>query len=304
MPGRDDIETWEKNRRQLQGLPVIRRNVAGIDLGSERHWVCAPTVDGSSREIASFGATTPELIGMAEWLKERQVESVAMESTGVYWIAPHEVLEAQGLQVLLVDTRQLARVPGRDKKTDPTDCEWIQRLHSCGLLRGSFRPEEAVCMLRTLVRDKANLVAESGDWVRRMQKSLDQMNVRVHRAVSDIDGVTGMAILRAIVGGERDAQKLAKLRDRRCSKTEEEIAEQLSGHWREDHLFSLQQALKMYDAVQERIAAYEKEILRKLGGDGTRMSSRNKRRRLCRTPTRQRRSKTAGRSRSGKRYTE
>ena len=188
-----------------------------------------------------------------------------MESTGVYWIAPHEVLEAQGLQVLLVDTRQLARVPGRDKKTDPTDCEWIQRLHSCGLLRSSFRPEEAVCMLRTLVRDKANLVAECGDWLRRMQKSLDQMNVRVHRAVSDLDGVTGMAILRAITGGERDALKLAKLRDPRCSKTEQEIAEQLSGHWREDHLFSLQQALNMYDAVQERIAAYEKEILRKLG---------------------------------------
>jgi transposase len=264
MPGRDDIETCENNRRQLQGLPVIRRNVAGIDLGSERHWVCASTSDRSGREIAHFGATTPELIRLAEWLKERHVESVAMESTGVYWIAPHEVLEGQGLQVLLVDTRQLARVPGRDKKTDPTDCEWIQRLHSCGLLRGSFRPEEAICLLRTLVRDKANLVAESGDWLRRMQKSLDQMNVRVHRAVSDIDGVTGMAILRAIAGGERDALTLAKLRDRRCSKTEQEIAEQLSGHWREDHLFSLQQALKMYDAVQERIAAYETEILRKL----------------------------------------
>jgi len=197
MPGREERETWEKSRRQLEGLPVIRRGVAGIDLGSEQHWVCAPTLDRSGREVARFGATTAELIGMAEWLKARQVESVAMESTGVYWIAPHEVLEAQGLQVLLVDTRQLAQVPGRDKKSDPTDCEWIQRLHSCGLLRGSFRPEEAVCMLRTLVRDKANLVAESGDWLRRMQKSLDQMNVRVHGAVSDIDGVTGMAILRA-----------------------------------------------------------------------------------------------------------
>jgi transposase len=265
MPGRADIETSENTRRQLQGLPLIRRNVAGIDLGSERHWVCAPTPDGSGREITSFGATTAELLRMAEWLKARQVESVAMESTGVYWIAPHEVLEAHGLQVLLVDTRQLARVPGRDKKTDPTDCEWIQRLHSCGLLRGSFRPEEAICMLRTLVRDKANLVAERGDWVRRMQKSLDQMNVRVHRAVSDMDGVTGMAILRAIAQGERDAQKLAQLRDRRCSKTPDEIAEQLTGHWREDHLFSLQQGLQMYDAVQERILAYEQEIVRKLG---------------------------------------
>jgi len=266
MPGRDDAATSQNNnRRQLQGLPVLRRNAAGIDLGSERHWVCAATLDGSGREIASFGATTPELLRLAEWLKARQVESVAMESTGVYWIAPHEVLEAQGFEVLLVDTRQLARVPGRDKKTDPTDCECIQRLHSCGLLRGSFRPEEVVCMLRTLVRDKANLVGERGDWLRRMQKSLDQMNVRVHRAVSDIDGATGMAILRAIAEGERDAQKLAQLRDPRCSKTEQEISEQLSGHWREDHLFSLQQALKMYDAVQERIAAYEKEILRKLG---------------------------------------
>ena len=265
MPGRAAIETSENNRRQLQGLPVIRRNVAGIDLGSEQHWVCAPTRDGSGREITSFGATTAELLRMAEWLKARHVESVAMESTGVYWIAPHEMLEAQGLQVLLVDTRQLARVPGRDKKTDPTDCEWIQRLHSCGLLRGSFRPEEAICMLRTLVRDKANLVAERGDWVRRMQKSLDQMNVRVHRAVSDIDGVTGMAILRANAHGERDGQKLAQLRDPRCSKTQEEIAEQLSGHWRQDHRFSLQQGLKTYDAVQERIAAYENEIVRKLG---------------------------------------
>lgn len=253
------------NRRQLGGLPMLRPRVAGIDIGSERHWVCAPTEDERGREITDFGATTPELIRMAEWLKQRRVESVAMESTGVYWIAPHEVLEAHGLEVLLVDTRQLARVPGRDKKTDPTDCEWIQRLHGCGLLRGSFRPQEAICMLRTLVRDKANLVAECGDWVRRMQKSLDQMNVRVHRAVSSIEGMTGMAILRAIVAGQRDAKQLAKLRDPHCKKSEEEIAEQLTGHWREDHLFSLKQALKMYDTIQERITAYEEEILRKLG---------------------------------------
>jgi len=187
-----------------------------------------------------------------------------MESTGVYWIAPYEVLEGAGLAILLVDTRQLARVPGRDRKSDPTDCEWIQRLHSCGLLRGSFRPPEEVCQLRTLVRDRGNLVAEAGDWVRRMQKSLDEMNVRVHRAVSDIDGVTGMAIVRAIVEGERDARKLAKLRDPRCRKSEQAIAEQLSGHWRGDHLFSLRQGLKMYDAIQERLGDYDQEILRTL----------------------------------------
>jgi transposase len=250
--------------KQIEGLPVVRRQVTGLDLGSEQHWVCAPAADAAGREVAAFGATTAELVRLAEWLQQRHVESVAMESTGVYWIAPHEVLEAAGLEVLLVDTRQLARVPGRDKKSDPSDCEWIQRLHSCGLLRGSFRPPEQVCILRTLVRDKANLVAAAGDWLRRMQKSLDQMNVRLHRAVSDIEGVTGMAILRAIVAGERDASKLAQLRDRRCRKSEQEIAEQLRGHWREDHLFSLRQSLEMYDAIQQRIAEYDREIVRKL----------------------------------------
>jgi transposase len=245
------------------GLPVIRTGAAGIDLGSEIHWVCAPKADGTGREVATFGATTPELERMAAWLKERKVETVALESTGVYWIAPHEVLEGHGFELVLVNTRDLARVPGR-KKTDRVDCKWIQRLHSCGLLQGSFRPAEAVCMLRTLVRDKAILVAEAADWLRRMQRSLDQMNVRVHRAVSDIDGVTGMAIIRAIGNGERDARRLAKLRDGRCGKSEEEIAEQLSGHWRDDYLFSLKQALKMYDAIQKQIAEYEQEILARM----------------------------------------
>lgn len=178
-------------RSQLRGLPMVRPEVAGIDLGSERHWVCAPTKDGSGREIADFGAMTAELVRMAEWLLERKVKSVAMESTGVYWIAPHEVLEGKGLEILLVNTRQLSQVPGRSKKTDPVDCEWIQRLHSGGLLNGSFRPKEQICMLRTLVRDKSNIVAEAGDWLRRRQKSLDQMNVRVHRAESPIDARNG-----------------------------------------------------------------------------------------------------------------
>jgi transposase len=142
----------------MEGLPIVRAKVAGMDIGSERHWVCAPGLEGSGREVADCGATTPELVQLAEWLKERKIESVALESTGVYWIALQEVLE-KNFEVLLVDTRQLARVPGRNKKTDPSDCEWIQRLHSCGLLNGSFRPQEQVCMLRTLVRDKANLVA-------------------------------------------------------------------------------------------------------------------------------------------------
>jgi len=139
--------------RPIAGLPIVRAQVAGMDIGSEGHWVCAPGLEGSGREVADFRATTAELGRMAEWLKERKVESVAMESTGVYWIAPHEALE-KDFEVWLVDTRQLARVPERNKKTDPSDCEWIQRLHSCGLLNGSFRPQEQVCMLRTLYATK------------------------------------------------------------------------------------------------------------------------------------------------------
>lgn len=263
MTADQDRRSKQGHGEKVEGLPILRPNVAGIDVGSQEHWVCAPALSGEGREVRVFGATTPELEKLAAWLKERGVESVAMESTGVYWIALHEVLERHGFEVLLVNTRELARVPGRSK-TDRRDCEWIQRLHSCGLLRGAFRPPEQICLLRTLVRDKGNLVAERGDWVRRMQKSLDQMNVRVHRAVADLGGSTGMAILRAIVKGERDPRQLATLRDPRCRKSEEEIAEQLSGHWREDHLFSLGQALKMYDAINERIEDYEREILRKL----------------------------------------
>ncbi len=264
MEGRRDEGNDADVGMERDGFPVLRRNVAGIDLGSGEHWVCAPTIDGTGREVKVFGATTPELEKLVQWLKERKVVSVAMESTGVYWIAPHEVLERHGFEVVLAGTRELRHVPGR-KKTDRIDCKWIQRLHSCGLLRGSFRPPEQICMLRTLVRDKANLVAERADWIRRMQKSLDQMNVRVHRAVSDLQGVTGMAIIRAIVAGERNPVELAKWREPGCRKSEQEIAEQLAGHWREDHLFSLEQSLKMHDAIQERMAAYDQEILRRLG---------------------------------------
>jgi transposase len=179
--------------RKEEGISALGRKVAGIDVGSKEHWVCAPAQEGEGREVQVFGATTPELEKMAAWLLERKVESVALESTGVYWIPVHEVLEGKGLEVLLVDGRALARVPGRTK-TDRRDCQWTQRLHSCGLLQGAFRPPAQICLLRTLVRDRGNLVAEQGDWVRRMQKSLEQMNVRVHRAVAELTGATGMAL--------------------------------------------------------------------------------------------------------------
>jgi len=195
---------------------------------------------------ATRAATTEEILKCAKGLKDVQVESVAMESTGVYWIPVMEIVENQGLEVLLIDTRPLSRVPGR--KSDVSDCEWTQKLPSCGLLQSCFRPAEQIVEIRTLVGQKAVLVAEPSDWVRRLQKCLDQMKVRVHQAVSDSQGTTGMAIIRAIVGGERDPVKLAKLRDPRCQKNEEQSGGLRNGHWRGDHLFNLEHGLKMYDA--------------------------------------------------------
>lgn len=249
----------ETRGRKLRSLKPIRPMVAGVDIGSTEHWVCGPERDDGEREVRVFGATTPELKKMATWLRELGVESIAMESTYVYWIPVYEVLEEAGFDVVLVNARSLKNVPGR--KTDMHDCQWIQLLHSCGLLRGSFRPQGEVCRLRTLQRQRANLVNERARTVQWMQKSLDQMNVRVHRAVSDITGATGMKILRAIVAGERDAVKLASLRDRRCKKSEADIAEHLTGTWRTEHLFNLESALDLYDHFESCIQKYDAEIL-------------------------------------------
>ena len=194
-------------------LPAIRPMVAGLDVGSAQHWVCGPAKPDGLPNVRVFGTTTAQLEELAAWLAEQHVESVAMESTYVYWIPIYELLESQGIEVLLVNARQLHHVPGR--KTDFSDCQWLQLLHSCGLLRGSFRPGEAITRLRALQRQLANLVAEQTRCVQWMQKALDQMNVQVHRAVTDLTGGTGMAIVRAIVGGERDPARLAAHRDRR-----------------------------------------------------------------------------------------
>jgi transposase len=237
-----------------------RRFVAGIDLaGHADHYVCGPRRDDGEPNVQHFGGTTNELKRMANWLTEQKVVSAAMESTSVYWIPVCEILESHGIEVVLVDTREVHMVPGR--KSDVQDCQWLQRLHSCGLLSGSFRPSQNICAIRTLIREKAAMVADRAVWVQRMQKSLDQMNIRIHHAVSDLDGVTGLAILHAIIEGERDPHKLAALRDCRCKKSEAEIAEHLTGNWREEHLFNLRQALMAYEFVAERICDYEKQIL-------------------------------------------
>jgi hypothetical protein len=191
---------------------------------------------------------------MVRWLKERQVESVAMESTSVYWIPATDLLEANGIEVVLVDAREVRMVPGR--KSDVQDCQWLQKLHSCGLLRGAFRPPEAVAAARSILREKDTLTSMRTQAIQQMQKSLDQMNIRVHHAVSDIDGKTGTAIIQAIVEGERNPARLAALRDKRCKKSEKEIADHLTGTWREEHLFNLGQAFKTLQFLDERIAEY------------------------------------------------
>jgi transposase len=249
----------KKSRRPIQSLKTIHPNAAGIDLGSREHWVAGPPQEDKVPNVQRFGTTTPELLRLADWLTQQGVKSVAMESTGVYWIPLFEILDSKGFEVLLANARQVTHVPGR--KTDMLDCQWLQLLHACGLLRGSFRPSDDICRLRALFRERNTMVDQRSDWVRRMQKSLDQMNICVHHAVSDITGVTGMRIIRAIVDGERDPQALARMRDRRCRKSEEQIAAELTGNWRSEHLFNLRQALKMYDQLCTVVADYDSEIL-------------------------------------------
>jgi transposase len=256
-----DKNVARKNRkRQSRFLKTVQPDAAGIDLGSREHWVACPPLPDGSPNVQRFGTTTPELLRLSDWLKEQHIATVAMESTGVYWIPLFEILESRGFQVHLVNARQISHVPGR--KTDMLDCQWLQLLHACGLLRGSFRPDDEICRLRALIRERNSIVEQRSDWIRRMQKSLDQMNVRVHHAVSDISGVTGMAMIRSIVDGERDPRVLARLRDCRCLKSEGQIVEELTGNWRPEHLFNLQQALKVYDQLSAVTADYDTEILK------------------------------------------
>lgn len=256
----DKNVTRKTRKRQSRSLKAVQPDAAGIDLGSREHWVACPPLPDGSPNVQRFGTTTPELLRLSDWLKEQHIATVAMESTGVYWIPLFEILESRGFQVHLVNARQISHVPGR--KTDMLDCQWLQLLHACGLLRGSFRPDDEICRLRALIRERNSIVEQRSDWIRRMQKSLDQMNVCVHHAVSDISGVTGMAIIRSIVDGERDPRALARLRDCRCLKSEDQIVEELTGNWRPEHLFNLQQALKVYDQLSAVTADYDTEILK------------------------------------------
>src|ERR1051325_163567 len=242
-------------------MPVVHPHAAGIDVGATEHFVCVPedaVVPGQS-PVRSFSAFTGDLDKLVEWLQECKVKTVAMESTGVYWIPLCQKLEAAGIEVVLANARHLRQVPGR--KTDVKDCQWLQRLHSYGMLQGSFRPAEEYCRLRSLMRHRENLVDGCVQQVQYMQKALDQMNVRLHQVVSDLNGETGLRILDAILAGERDPKKLTSLRDERIKRsTPSEMEAALQGDWREEQLFILQQARETYRFLEAQLARCDGQI--------------------------------------------
>lgn len=243
--------------KRLSTLEQINLNAAGIDLGSREHWVCVPP-DRTEQNVRRFGCFTPDLMAMANWLIECQIETVAMEATGVYWIPVFQILEARGFEVKLVNAHHVKTVPGR--KTDVNDCQWLQQLHSYGLLSGSFRPEDQVCVLRSYLRQRESLIKSTSTHVQRMQKALIQMNLHLHKVISDVTGVTGMKIIKAIVAGQRDPQILASLKDPRIKSSIADIASALTGDYRSEHVFVLQQELRLYEFYQAEIAAIDAEI--------------------------------------------
>lgn len=238
-------------------LPQLNANAAGIDVGATSHFVAVPA-DRDAEPVREFATFTNELYRLAEWLRGCGVTTVALESTGVYWIPVFQVLEERGFEVKLVDARQLKRVPGR--KSDVLDCQWLQQLHTFGLLAGAFRPDDQTCVLRSYMRQRAMLVTYAGRHVQHLQKALVQMNLQLGVVLDDITGATGMKIIRAVLAGERDPHRLAALRHGKCKHSEATIAEALRGDWREEHLFALEQAVELVEVYQAKIAACDARI--------------------------------------------
>jgi len=244
---------------KLEALAQINLNAAGLDIGDDEIYAAVPE-GRDTQSVRVFGTFTVDLYALADWLEACGVDTVAMESTGVYWIPTYEILEECGFEVYLVNARHIKNVPGR--KTDILDCQWIQQLHTYGLLHASFRPAEEICALRSLVRHRDTLIRSCAREIQHMQKALQQMNVKLTNVISDITGVTGMLIVRDIVTGEQDPKTLAKHRDPRCRKSEEEIAKSLQGHYKPEHVFALQQALEVYDFYQKQIKECDAEVER------------------------------------------
>jgi len=242
----------------LDSLKQINLNAAGLDIGSAEIWAAVPEGRDEESSVRVFQTFTVDLYGLAEWLSACGVETVAMESTGIYWIPVYEILESRGFEVYLVNARHIKNVSS--KKTDVLDCQWIQQLHTYGLLQASFRPEEEMVPLRAYVRHRANLIQARSAHIQHMQKALQLMNLQLVNVISDITGETGLKIIRAIVAGERDPLKLAQYRDRRCANSEAVIAKSLQGNYRPEHIFALKQALELYDFYNQQIKACDQQI--------------------------------------------
>jgi transposase len=242
-------------------LPVIRPDTAGIDIGATELYV-AVGPDRDPEPIRTFTTFTHDLEALAAWLKACGVKSVAMESTGVYWIPLYQVLERHGFEVCLVNARHLKNVTGR--KTDVSDCQWLQHLHAVGLLNASFRPPDAICAVRTILRYRETLVTQGATQIQHLQKALTQMNLHLHHVLSDLSGVSGMRIIEAILTGERDPHRLAALRDKQVKASEEKVVAALRGDWREEHLFVLRQAWELYVHYQSKLKECDAEVERLL----------------------------------------
>jgi transposase len=258
-----------RTSEQLGDLQITQRHAAGIDVHAAMHFVAVPAEDVPAGfvnphpklplGVRKFGTYTADLQALVAWLKECGVQTVAMESTGVYWIALFDLLASHGFTVILVDPRQSKHAPGRPK-SDVLDCQWIQRLHSYGLLTASFRPADDIVAWRSLQRQRDMLIRYAAQHVQHMQKVLEEMNVKLTEVVSDIVGQTGLKILKDIVRGQRDPLKLARHRHERCQASEAEIARALSGTWRAEHLFALQQALQLYEFYQRQLRDCDRRI--------------------------------------------
>lgn len=250
-------KTKQQKIVKLEALKQINLNAAGLDIGAAEIYAAVPE-DRAPQSVRSFHTFTRDLHALADWLLACGVDTVAMESTGVYWIPIYEILDQRGFEVLLVNARHIKNVPGR--KTDVLDCQWIQQLHTYGLLQGSFRPADNICALRALIRHRDMLIRYRSSHIQHMQKALHMMNVQLTNVLSDITGVTGMKIIRGIVSGDHDPNKLAEYRDYRCGKSKEQIAKALEGNYRTEHLFALKQALELYDLYSQKIKDCDAQI--------------------------------------------
>lgn len=259
----ETVGSAKPTRTASEPLRIVHPDAAGIDIGSQKHYVAVPA-DRDPEPVRCFGCLTPDLQAMARWLVERGIKTVAMEATGVYWIPPMQVLEEFGLEVYLVDARQAKNLPGR--KTDVKDCQWLQQLHMHGLLARAFRPADAICVLRSYWRHRKDLGEMASMQVQLMQKSLEQMNLQLHKVLSDLTGVTGWKILKAILAGERDPVVLAQMKHPLVRSSEDTIAKALTGDWRAEHLFTLQQAVELYEIYQQKIEACDAEIQKYMHG--------------------------------------